>query len=257
MTRRRHGAGFIRAAALAALFLLAWRVAAPALAAPLVADLSKHLVAITTGFSGTEVLLFGAIEDEGDVVVIVRGPPEKIVMHRKRRIAGIWVNTASITFKSVASFYAVASSRPLQDIASEQILARNEMGIEHLKLPLPRAKASPNIAEAWRQALIRNKQRLGHYASEPGQVTFLGNQLFRSLVEFPANVPTGTYKVEVYLLRDGRMISAQTTPLIVGKIGLQAEIFDFAHNHSALYGVFAILVALMAGWLAHVAFRRA
>ncbi|MEE8085042.1 MAG: TIGR02186 family protein [Alphaproteobacteria bacterium] len=257
MTRRRHGAGFIRAAVLAALFLLAWRVAAPALAAPLVADLSKHLVAITTGFSGTEVLLFGAIEDEGDVVVIVRGPPEKIVMHRKSRIAGIWINTSSITFESVPSFYAVASSRPLQDIASEQVLARNEMGVEHLNLPLPRAKASPNIAEAWRQALIRNKQRLGHYASEPGQVTFLGNQLFRSLVEFPANVPTGTYKVEVYLLRDGRMISAQTTPLIVGKIGLQAEIFDFAYNHSALYGMIAILVALMAGWLAHVAFRKA
>ena len=76
-------------------------------------------------------------------------------------------------------------------------------------------------------------------------------------MEFPANVPTGTYKVEVYLLRDGRVVSAQTTPLIVGKIGLEADIFDFAHNYAALYGVIAILVALVAGWLAHVAFRRA
>ena len=166
-------------------------------------------------------------------------------MHRKSRIAGIWINTSSMTFKSVASFYAVASSRPLAEIASEQVLARNEMGVENLKLELPRAKASPDIAALWREALIRNKQRMGHYASEPGQVNFMGERLFRSLVEFPANVPTGTYNIEVFLLKDGRVISAQTTPLIVGKIGLEAEIFDFAHDFAALYGIIAILVALV------------
>jgi uncharacterized protein (TIGR02186 family) len=247
----------IQVGIVAVLALLAWQAAGPARAVPLVADLSKHLVAITTGFSGTEVLLFGAIEDPGDVVVIVRGPPEKVVMHRKSRIAGIWINTSSITFKNVASFYAVASSRPLAEIASEQVLARHEMGVGNLNLELPRAKASPDIAAQWRDALIRNKQRLGHYGEESGPVTFLGDRLFRSLVEFPANVPTGTYKVEVFLLEEGRVVSAQTTPLIVGKIGLEAEIFDFAHNYAALYGIIAILVALVAGWLAHVAFRRA
>ncbi len=258
MSGPRRRAGLTGGAALlAVVMLLAWQVAGPARAAPLIADLSKHLVAITTGFSGAEVLLFGAVEDPGDVVVIVRGPPERVVMHRKSRIAGIWINTAKITYKNVPSFYAVASSRPLEEIAVEQVLARHEMGVERLNLRLPRAKASPNVAQEWRAALIRNKQRLGHYSRSVGEVTFLGERLFRSLVEFPANVPTGTYTVEVYLLEDGRVISAQTTPLIVGKIGLEAEIFDFAHNYAAWYGIIAILLALMAGWLAHVAFRRA
>ena len=241
---------------LAALVVLGLAVAGPLRAAPLVADLSKHLVAITTGFAGTDVLLFGAIDEPGDVVVIIWGPPEEVVMHRKSRIAGIWINTAQMTFDRVPSFYSVASSRALDEVASDLVLSRLEMGVARLNLPLPPAKASPNVARNWRDALIRNKQVQGHYAQEIGQVIFLGESLFRTLVEFPANVPTGTYQIEVYLLRDGRVVSAQTTPLIVGKIGLEAEVYDFAHNYSAFYGLIAILVALVAGWLAHVAFRR-
>ena len=223
----------------------------------LVADLSDHLVAITTGFAGAEVLLFGAIEEPGDVVIVVRGPEEQVVMHRKSRLAGIWVNTASITFESVPSFYAVAATRPLDEIAASSVLLRNQIGLDHLQIDLPRAKASENVAEEWRAALKRAKQRENLYSAELGRVVFLGARLFRSDVFFPANVPTGTYQVQVYLIRDGAVVNAQTTPLIVSKIGLEAEIFDFAHNNSALYGVVAILVALVAGWLAHIAFRKA
>ncbi len=251
---KRHGKAI--SLGVGTLALLGLAIAGPLRAAPLVADLSKHLVAITTGFAGTDVLLFGAVDGPGDVVVIIWGPPEEVVMHRKSRIAGIWINTAQMTFERVPSFYSVASSRSLDEIASEHVLSRLEMGVERLDLPLPHAKASPNIARNWRDALIRNKQRLGHYAREVGQVIFLGENLFRTQVEFPANVPTGTYQIEVYLLREGRVISAQTTPLIVGKIGLEAEVYDFAHNYAAYYGLIAILVALVAGWLAHVAFRR-
>jgi uncharacterized protein (TIGR02186 family) len=231
-------------------------LAEPARAAPLVADLSDHLVAITAGFAGADVLMFGAIEEPGDVVMIVKGPSERVAMHRKSWIGGIWINTATMTFDEVPSYYAIASSRPLEEIASETLLARNEMGVERLKLELPRAKASPNLAQEWRQALVRNKQRDGLYSSEVEKISFLGERLFRSRVQFPANVPTGNYRVDVFLLKDDRVISAQTTPLIVSKIGVEADIFDFAHQQSALYGIIAIFLALMAGWLAHVAFRK-
>jgi uncharacterized protein (TIGR02186 family) len=185
-------------------------LAGPARAAPLVADLSDHLVAITAGFAGADVLMFGAVEESGDVVMIVKGPSERVSMHRKSWIGGIWINTATMTFKEVPSFYAIASSRPLEEIASETLLARNEMGVERLKLELPRAKASPNLAQEWRRALVRNKQRDGLYSKEVEKISFLGERLFRSRVQFPANVPTGTYRVDVFLLKDDRVISAQT-----------------------------------------------
>jgi uncharacterized protein (TIGR02186 family) len=243
------------AACLAAMLFTAF--GSPAAAAEnLVADLSKRLVAITTGFAGTDVLLFGAIDEPGDVVVVVRGPDHPLVMHRKSRVLGIWVNTAQMTFQRVPSFYSVASSGPLDEIAREPVRTRHELGVENLRLELPPAKASPNVARAWREGLIRNYQRQGLYARAVKPITFLGNRLFRTEVHLPANVPTGAYQVLTYMLRDGHVVSAQTMPLFVSKVGTEALVFDFAHQYAALYGLIAIVIALVAGWLAHLAFRK-
>jgi uncharacterized protein (TIGR02186 family) len=106
------------------------------------------------------------------------------------------------------------------------------------------------------QALTRIKTREGLFQSDAGKVTFLGAQLFRVDFRFPANVPTGSYLVEILLIRDGQVASAQTTPLVVSKIGVGADIFEFAHRHSAAYGIIAIVMALLAGWAAHLVFRR-
>lgn len=228
----------------------------PAARAALVADLSDHLIAITTGFSGASVLLFGATEQAGDIVVIVRGPSQPVLMHRKSRVAGIWINTASMTIENVPGFYAVASSRPLEEVASESIRRRHQMGVEYLPIAPPTTKASSNIAEQWKAGLIRNQQRSGLFPKAIGRVNFLGGRLFRTRLELPANVPTGTYRVEVFHLREGRVLGAQTTPLSVSKVGLEAEVFDFAQNRAALYGLIAILVALVAGWIGHIVFRK-
>ena len=227
----------------------------PALAQEVVADLSDHLIAVTTGFAGTTLLLFGAIEgDAADVIIVVRGPAEDIMVRRKERIGGIWINRHNLTFGSVPAFYRLASTRPPESLASNRILARHGVGLEHIRMIKP--SGSDGDLSAFRAALIRGKQRLGLYPEENGQITLLGNRLFRSDIFFPSNVPTGTYNVTVYLLRQGKVISAQTTPLVVSKIGVGARVFAFAHSHSALYGIAALAMALFAGWFAGAVFKR-
>ena len=73
---------------------------------------------------------------------------------------------------------------------------------------------------------------------------------------FPANVPTGAYSIEVLLVQNGQVIAAQSTPMFVSKIGVGAEIYDFAHVHAAWYGLIAILIAVFAGWSAGLIFRK-
>jgi len=221
----------------------------------LIADLSRQLVAISTGLTGTDVLLFGAVEEDGDVVVVVRGPVDDVAVRRKDRIAGIWINRGRLDFTDVPSYYAVASSRPLAEIAPPPMLARQGIGLDFLRLTTA-AEASEAVLQPYRAALLRIKQLEGLYATGAGRVTFLGKRLFRTTVSFPANVPVGSYLVEVLLVRDGEVVSAQTTPLIIGKVGLGADIYDFAHEQAALHGVVAIFIALMAGWIAHLVFRR-
>ncbi len=251
--------GFLHRAVLAGFVLAGVLVASmmqQARAQQVVADLSRHLVAITTGFIGTEVLLFGATDGDGDVVVIVRGPDRREVVRRKDRIAGIWVNAGQVSFDAAPAFYAVATSRPVTEIVPQRLLARHRIGTDNLDLR-PGAAVDARLLAEYRAGFIRNKVRKGLYMEKPGGVTFLGNRLFRTNLYFPANVPTGTYTVEVLQVRQGRVVSAQTTPLLISKIGLGAEVYRFAHRYSAFYGIIAILIALAAGWTAGAVFRKA
>jgi uncharacterized protein (TIGR02186 family) len=242
--------------------ILAWLALAGAMLACggaradyLVTDLSERRIDITTGFAGADVLLFGATDMGGDVVVVIRGPDQPTVVRRKERILGIWINRDWMLFEKVPSFYYVASSRPLEEVASAATLAKIRVGLDHL--PLPAIGGSAGLASPpFREALIRTKQEEGLYGTTTGQVTFLGGRLFRTSVHFPANVATGGYKVEVYLIRDGRVESAQLWPLFITKVGLSAQIYDHAHTDAALYGIVAVLLATMAGWLGALGFRR-
>jgi uncharacterized protein (TIGR02186 family) len=228
---------------------------AGARAQALVADLSSHLIAITAGFAGTELLLFGATEGEGDVVVLVRGPESETAVRRKARVAGIWLNTEELRFGGVPSYYRVASSRPLTEFLTPALRQRHQIGSEYLRVA-PLREANVETVQAFRAGLVRNKERLALYEPEPGRVTFLGPRLFRTRIVFPANVPTGAYNVEVLLVRNGQVVAAQATPMFVSKVGIGAEVYDFAHRHSAWYGVLAVLIAVFAGWAAGAIFRK-
>ena len=225
-------------------------------AGSLVADLSSKEVAITTGFTGTEVLLFGAVQGSGDIIVVVRGPKRREVVRRKVRIAGVWVNGDEMAFDGVPAYYRIASTRPLGEIAPEAVLAQKRIGAARLDTrPVGPTKAR-DVA-AFRDALLRNKTRAGLYSYGPQEVRVIGGRLFRTNVLFPVNVPTGPYLVEVYLMRDHKIVNIEMTRLAVRKVGLGAEVFSFAHQRSALYGVIAIVIALLAGWAAGALFRKA
>jgi uncharacterized protein (TIGR02186 family) len=246
----------LRAAVAGILGLILCVVGQPSRAQQVVADLSHHLVAITTGFVGTEVLLFGATEGEGDVIVVVRGPERREVVRRKARIGGIWVNQQELAFDGAPAFYATAASKPVDDLLSKRLQARHRIGTDNLELH-PARQLDEKLLAQFRAGLVRNKTRQGLYLDKPGKLTFLGNRLFRTALYFPANVPTGTYTVETFLVRQGRVVSAQTSPLLISKVGLGAEVYRFAHKYSILYGILAILIALAAGWAAGAVFRKA
>jgi uncharacterized protein (TIGR02186 family) len=230
--------------------------AAPARAQALVADLTNHLVAITTGFTGTSVVLFGATDGSGDVIVVVRGPERDMTVRRKSKVAEVWVNTRQVTFQSVPSFYSISSSKPIDDIAPPAMRQLHQIGLDNLRLTTETA-GSPLEAEEFRSALLRNEARAGLYPPGVGQVRFLGDKLFRTDIRFPANVPTGTYLVQVFLVRDKAVVSGQTTPLVISELGVDAEVHDFADRYALAYGAVAIALAALAGWLASLPFRNA
>jgi uncharacterized protein (TIGR02186 family) len=252
-----------------ALLVLAPLVLIGALALPstawakdIVADLVVHRIEITSGFSGAELLLFGAVNDKGDAVAVVRGPTapggglvgSAVEVRQKTRNFGIWMSGPHVRFDNVPGFYAIAASRPLEEILTFDMLDRYQLGIGELKLTATEATA-PNISD-YAGALLRIRQRLGLYTEKVGHISFIGDRLFRTSIAFPSTVPTGIYNVDVYLVRDGKIVDAQSFPLLVNRAGFSADIYNFAHRNGLAYGLIAVLTALVFGWIAHLAFRR-
>lgn len=231
-------------------------VPAPASSQSIVTDLSTREVAISTGFTGAELLLFGATEGFGDIVVTVEGPKRDEIIRRKERVAGIWVNGTSVTFENAPAYYRTAASKPLSEIAAPEVLEKLQIGSSRIDLSTRSSRGAEAIPE-FREAFIRSKKRQALYSEDISDIKITRGRLFRSTIPFPVNVPIGTYEVTVHLFKDGRLVSSEKTPLTVQKVGLEAKIYDFAHDHAAWYGLIAIAIALVAGWLAGVIFRRA
>jgi len=241
-----------------ALVLVLVGQASTARATGFIADLSHHLIAITTAFTGSNVLLFGALDEAGgDVVVVVRGPESEATVRRKSRIGPVWLNTDELTFANAPAFYAVAASGRLAAIMDLDDRVRFRIGTENLGLrPVDGIERSPAELESFREALVRNKARDDLYAIEVAPIRFLGDRLFRTTLSFPANVPPGNYQVEVLQLDEGTVVAAQTSVLVISKVGLEAEIFDAARTAPALYGLVSVLLAIGAGWTAGVVFKK-
>lgn len=250
----------IKTFAIICLLALAWETQSHAQSS-LVTDISSHLVSVTSDFTGTELLLFGAINidndeegpNRGDVLVVVRGPENDVIVRRKERVAGIWVNTKAIEFSRVPSFYALASNRPVQEIAPPDVLNRLRIGPSRLNF---RATESEQETLPFEEAIVRQKSLANLYSDQETAVYFLGDTLFRTTIAIPTNVPVGDYIAEFYLFKDGELLGAQSSPLFIKKSGLGRQIYDFAYDYPALYGIAAILLALLAGWIASAIFRK-
>ena len=224
---------------------------------PLAMDLSAHDVAITTSFVGSNLLLFGTTGGKGEVIVVVRGPQHDEIVRRKDKVAGIWVNKDSVTFKDVPSLYTVASSKPIEKILKKSDRSTYKIGFAHLPTETDGTETvGPDEIPAFRDALIRRKQAKDLYSEDPKAVTFIKSGLFRLNISLPSNITAGDYEVDTFLIRNGKVASAQTTTLPVQKVGFEAGVYNFAHQYSFFYGVLAVIIAIVAGWMANAAFRK-
>ncbi|MCG8624515.1 MAG: TIGR02186 family protein [Proteobacteria bacterium] len=238
---------------LALLAMLCLPSAVPSIAQQtLVADLDKRQVSITTDFTGADLLLFGAhAQSEGsDLVILVEGPTSEVAIRRKERVGGIWVNTETATLVDVPSFYQISSTRPLTTLTDKDTLAELRLGMVQLPFRLAAHSAiSEGHINDWRAALIRNMEAKGLW-NEDANVNVRENVLFHSNIRLPANVLPGEYGVRILHFREGVMVDETQSRISVAKSGLSADIYRFAHQNSVFYGIFAVVFAVAAGWLA-------
>jgi len=256
-----------RARLLAAALLAFVGAGAPAQAERLVSSLSSHRVLITSSFTGTALILFGTVEHDAasvprrggyDLVATVSGPRENLVVRRKERVFGIWVNVDSRTFVQVPSYLATLSTKPVEEIANIETLRRLQIGLRRTLLP---QQIGPDTADVvrddpFRIAFLRLKQARNLYVEAPNAVTFLTPTLYSASIPVPAEIPVGSYEVDLKLFADGAMIARGGDAFEIVKFGFEQFVAAGAVNHGLLYGLATALMAMLTGWLASVVFRR-
>jgi len=223
----------------------------------LVPDVSQREIEVRQDFTGTELLLFGAILDpagtragrEYDIVVVVEGPTQPVVVREKRRVAGIWVNADSTTFRSVPGYYAVAASKPLKDIVDERTAAIYEFGLGSLQLS-PSGTIDPTAQDRFAAGLVDRQRRQSLYSEDDRGVTITDDVLYRARIWLPSSVPIGTYTAETFAIRKGRVVASALAHVEVRKLGIERAIATFARHYAFFYGLLVVALSAAMGWIA-------
>ena len=223
----------------------------------LVPEVSQHEIQVRQGFTGTELLLFGAILDPDgrrarrpyDIVVVLKGPTEPILVREKAKKLGVWVNAQSTAFRSAPSFFSVASSRPIAEIVDDRTAAIYELGLGFLQLS-PTGAIDPVEQARFTKGLVDLRQREGLYREAGEGVTINNSVLYQARIPVPSNVVTGRYTAETFAISDGRVIASAIAEVEVQKQGFERFVAEQADRSSVLYGLFAVFLSLFMGWLA-------
>ncbi|MBX9815611.1 MAG: TIGR02186 family protein [Sphingomonas sp.] len=237
---------------------------APAAKPVLVPDVSQRQIDIKYSFTGADLLSFGAIlypggrvpaERDADIVVVVKGPAQPILVREKQKIAGIWVNAASMRYLSAPSFYAIASSKPIGDLLDERSRAIYELGLDSLQLS-PASGADTRAQDRFARGLVDLRERAGLYYEAPGAVEISDGVLYRARISIPARVPVGRYTAETFLIRRGRVLAVAVRDIDIRKTGFERFVARQAERRSFAYGLTAVAMSVLLGWAAGWLARR-
>lgn len=250
-----------------AIFAVVLSTAFSAKAESLQMGISVDQVPVSSSFDGADIVIFGSIETQNqaalfrgeyDVVIRVEGAPEDVIIRKKDRIGGIWINNESETYESVPSFYSILSARPLNLISNSIELGPVSLGINNLGKNVPvegEKKLIMNPGE-FSDALRRLRIEQELFSETPGSLEKLSPSLFRATLSMPANVPIGELKVTAFLFRNGEILNTNESSFVIEKVGFERWIYDLAHEQGLLYGIMAVLIAIFTGWAANAMFRK-
>lgn len=233
------------------------------------ADVSTRSVSITSNYTGTEILVFGTVENSRqpsaeagtyDVVVVVEGMPLPAIVRRKANVGGLWINTRSVRFATFPSFYGIATTRPLEEIADANVLETHQIGFSHVRMvpsgSIRWAPQTPEEAEEFRAAAIRLKQKERLFVTNDYGVTFRGRSLFRATISLPPTVPVGPLTARLFLIKDGKVLSQYKSQVAMERAGLERFLHDAAYTSPFYYGLATVLLAAAAGLTAAFVFGR-
>ena len=221
-------------------------------------DLSDKEIEIQTNFNGKEVIIFGLTEPNYHTILTIKGPLKNTKLQKKERFFGLWINSKRMVYKNLPSIFFVASSLPINQILNQESIIKKSLYFEQTLVNIVTQRNfnfnEKNKSESWDKNLIKIKKNTNFYKEY--KIKIVDNKLFQTRIFFPSNTIPGTYDINIYQIKDKKIISEKNKKIIIKKTGVGNKIFNLAHNEPIIYGIICIVFAILAGLLAATAFRR-
>ena len=219
-------------------------------------DISENNIKIETNFIGKEVIIFGILNDDQETIMTIKGPEKNALIQKKERILGFWFNTKKITYNQIPSIFFIASSNEIEDILPTSTIIKEELSFDYLlENKISQRNFISDISlDTWKSNFVRLKKNKNLFKEY--EIENIDNKLFQTRIFFPAKSIPGEYKVNVYQIKDNIILNNKEKVITLKKSGIGNQIYNFAHKNAAAYGLFAIIFAVLSGFLAATLFRR-
>ena len=219
-------------------------------------DLSEDNINIKTDFAGKEIIIFGLLKDNYDTLLIIKGPPSKMKIQKKERYLGVWINNKQITYSKIPTLFFLSSSSKVDEILPKSIQINDDLNFDKIlnNKTFDQNFIFENDQSTWNENFVRIKKKQLFY--KEFEMKIFKNRLFQTSVFFPPNTIPGIYNVDIYYIKNNTIMIKDQKKIIVKKTGIGSDIYEFAKNNAATYGVFVIIFSILSGLIAATLFRR-
>ena len=220
-------------------------------------DLSEDNIEIKTDFDGKEIIIFGLLKDEHDTLLTIKGPPSKMKIQKKERYFGVWINNKQITYSKIPTLFFLSSSSKINEILPNSIQINDDLNFDKIlnNKTFDQNFIFENDQTTWNENFVRIKKKQLFY--KQFEMKIIKDKLFQTSVFFPPNTIPGIYNVDIYYIKNKTIMNKDQKEIIVKKTGIGSDIYEFAKDRAATYGVFVIIFSILSGLIAATLFRRA
>jgi hypothetical protein len=220
-------------------------------------QVTPGVVEIGAFYQGQAVTVTGTIPLGTEAVVEVLGRTGQQQLMRKGRRGGLWMNVGELDISGVPSLYMVMSTSPSLLAAANREAPWGFAAIkQHLTFS---GNLQPSETAEFREQFLVLKKSEKLYASYPGalKASRAKGDLMQVTGTFwlPANVKPDLYQVCLAAVQQGQIIKRQCIDLKVQMVGFPALFSSLAYEHSAWYGILAVLIAIFTGFFMGYLFK--
>jgi len=230
--------------------------------AMLTAKANHDHITIDFFYHGSTVSVRGESDPNVDLVIKMTSPEGHQVLKQKGKVAGVlWMNVGQLKFEQTPNFYAVYSTRKLDDMLSKEEQEKHVIGYSALEKHVEVTPVTNEEEKAkWFDEFVKFKEDSKVYTSAFGKITTkttaAGRQEYYILTDWPYQAAPGDYLVTVYAVKNGSVVEQAESKVNVEQVGTVKMLANMAKDSGAVYGFLSIGIALTAGFGVGMIFRK-